>query len=76
MGADKMKKQKPIDAPTNGTMILAYFKGQPAPVAAMWNGERFAGGKDYKKFIKIFPKSHKVVLDKIINLDKIKRFEK
>ena len=33
-----MKKQLPIDAPKSGTMILAYFKGQPAPAAAMWNG--------------------------------------
>ena len=33
-----MKKQKPETAPKNPTMILAQFKRQPQPLAAMWNG--------------------------------------
>jgi hypothetical protein len=33
-----MKKQKPETAPKNPTMILAYFKRQHQPLAAMWNG--------------------------------------
>ena len=32
-----MKKQLPIDAPTNGTMILAMFRDEPTPLAATWN---------------------------------------
>jgi hypothetical protein len=67
------KKTKPIKQ-KNGKFRTVSTRIQKFYIA--WNGERFAGGKDYKKFIKIFPKSHKVVLDKIINLDKIKRFEK
>jgi len=33
-----MKKQLPIDAPTNGTVVLAQFKNHPTVLAAMWNG--------------------------------------
>ena len=33
-----MKKQKPIDAPTNGTVVLARCKNPPTVSPAIWNG--------------------------------------
>ena len=49
-----MEKQLPIDAPTNGTMILAQFETMPTVLAAMWNGgdEKWVAANPQTDFFK------------------------